>query len=201
VSQAGLFNPVQAFDRLGQRVVLAVATRYDRGLDASLGQTHGAANAEVLRTLSKSWTRVPSRCGLHPDSLCSSASSTNSARIDDESDKDLAEEGDVGEPLPGRHLGEVDQPSLVRALGLELAIEPVQQAWPHGIGRGRANGLAARGAAPAVGPHQPLDSAGRRRDAFAAQLLSGIGGAVDLQFASPDALDLGQKLSVALLPG
>ena len=40
---------VQAVDRLGQGVVVAVALAADGGLDAGLGETFGVADAEVLR--------------------------------------------------------------------------------------------------------------------------------------------------------
>ncbi len=44
------FGFVQAVDRLGQCVVVAVATAADRGLDADLGQPFAIADADVLRS-------------------------------------------------------------------------------------------------------------------------------------------------------
>ena len=45
-----LLGFVQTVDRLGQGVVLAVATATDRGLDAGIGQPFAIANAHVRRS-------------------------------------------------------------------------------------------------------------------------------------------------------
>ena len=41
---------VEAVDRLGESVVIAVADATDGGLDPGLGEALGVANADVLRT-------------------------------------------------------------------------------------------------------------------------------------------------------
>ena len=46
MDQFGLVQPV---DSLGQRVVVAVTTTSNRGLDPGLGQPFGVADADVLR--------------------------------------------------------------------------------------------------------------------------------------------------------
>lgn len=43
------FRLVQAVDRLGQRIVVAVAPAADRRLDAGLSQPFAVADADVLR--------------------------------------------------------------------------------------------------------------------------------------------------------
>ena len=43
------FSFVQAIDRLGQRVVIAVTTAADRGFYPGLGEALGVADADILR--------------------------------------------------------------------------------------------------------------------------------------------------------
>ena len=44
---------VEAVDRLGESVVLAVVNATDRGLNTSLGEALGVSNDDVLRPLSE----------------------------------------------------------------------------------------------------------------------------------------------------
>ncbi len=62
------FYLVQAVDRFGQRIIVAVATTADGGLDARFGQTFAVANADVLRCASRSSLRSNVNCSRARDS-------------------------------------------------------------------------------------------------------------------------------------
>ena len=51
----------------------------------------------------------------------------------DASSVDIDHEGHVQPALPGRDIGEVRHPELVRAVGLELALDVIQRAACSGI--------------------------------------------------------------------
>lgn len=55
------FRLVQAVDRFGQRIVVAVAPAADRRLDAGLGQPFAVANADILLRFKES-SQHPSLC-------------------------------------------------------------------------------------------------------------------------------------------
>ena len=78
MDQLGLVQPV---DRLGQRVVVAVALAADRGFDARFGQPLGVADAGVLGPRSEWQMRVPSRSGCLAYKACSRAFRTKSVRM------------------------------------------------------------------------------------------------------------------------
>ena len=54
---------VEAVDRLGEGVVVAVADAADRGLDACLGEALGVADADVLRLPGRPSKFVKARIG------------------------------------------------------------------------------------------------------------------------------------------
>jgi hypothetical protein len=54
---------------------------------------------------------------------------------DDAPSEDVDHEGDIDETLPGRDIGEIADPQLVRPLGLELAVDPVKRTWRLRIGK------------------------------------------------------------------
>jgi hypothetical protein len=79
MDQLGLVQPV---DRLGQRVVVAVALAAHRRLDAGLGQPLGVADADVLRPAIRMADQAAVSLGLPGVQACSSASSTKSVCIE-----------------------------------------------------------------------------------------------------------------------
>jgi hypothetical protein len=62
---------------------------------------------------------------------------------DDAPREDINDEGDVYEALPGRDVGEVGHPQLVRPLGLEVPFDAVQRARRLHVRHRRAHALAA----------------------------------------------------------
>ncbi len=96
------FDLVKAIDRLGQRIVVAVAPATHRRLDAVLGRALDVASV------------------------------------------DIDDEGLVQETLPGRDIGEIGFPQLVRPGGDELPVYPVLRAWRRRVLACRPDRLAAQ---------------------------------------------------------
>ena len=204
VDQLGLVQPV---DRLGQRVVVAVALAAHRRLDAGLGQTLAVADRDVLRAavavmdqgvvalglpgVQRLLQRVEHEVGVHR---------TAHPPADDAPGEHVDDEGHVQPALPGRDVGEVRHPELIRPLGLELPIDPVQRARRRWIADRRAHDLAADHTAQAEPAHQALDRAAGHRYALAVQLAPDLVGAVDLQVGLPDPFDLRHQDLVASGP-
>ena len=63
--------------------------------------------------------------------------------------------------LPGRNVGEIRDPELVRPVRFELAVEPVQRACGLGVAGFRAHDLAAHDTTQAQPAYQPLHDAAR----------------------------------------
>ena len=115
---------------------------------------------------------------------------------DDAPCEDIDDEGHVHETLPGRDVGEVRHPQLVRTLRLELPVHPVQRACRLGIGHGGAHLLASACTAEAAQPHQPFDGAARYGRAFAPQLAPDLVGSIDPQVLVVHALHLRQQARI-----
>jgi hypothetical protein len=69
------------------------------------------------------------------------------------------DEGDVGEPRPGRDAGEIRHPEPVWRRRPELAVDVVERAWCRLVADCGAHRLAPDRACQAHLPHQPLDGA------------------------------------------
>ena len=118
-SLAGLPGPavdhlgfVQAIDRLGQGIVVAVALAADGGFDAGLGQAFGVANADVLRPA----VRMMNQCAIALGTAGVQrlleriehevgAHGAGDAPADDAAGIDVDDEGDIDEALPGGDIG------------------------------------------------------------------------------------------------
>jgi hypothetical protein len=129
------FGLVQAVDGLGQRVVVAVALAAHRGLDAGLGQPFAVADADVLRPAVRVVDQAAVTLGLAGvQGLLQRiehevrAHRTAHAPAHDAPGEHVDDEGHVQPALPGRDIGEVRYPQLVRPLGLELPVDPIQRA-------------------------------------------------------------------------
>ena len=73
-----IISALESVDRLGQRVVVAVALTADRGLDAGLGQSLAVADRDVLGPAIRVVDERAVAFGLAVAEACSSASSTKS---------------------------------------------------------------------------------------------------------------------------
>jgi hypothetical protein len=116
----------------------------------------------------------------------------------DVSREDINNEGDVDEALPGRDVGEVGDPQLVRTISLEVPVHAIQRTRRLGSRHRGAHRLASASPTQPAQPHQSLDGASRHRCAFAPQLTPDLVGTVHLQVLVVHALHLGQHLGIAL---
>lgn len=71
--------------------------------------------------------------------------------------KDVGDEGRVDEALQGRDASEIADPHLVRSLGFESVVDPIEHTWGLGIGYRCANDLAAYHTAQPSFTQQPFD--------------------------------------------
>lgn len=114
---------------------------------------------------------------------------------------DVGDEADVGDPGPGRHVGQVGDPQLVRAGGGEVA---AHQVWVTGRGRvglGGADPLGASGPFDALGAHQPGDLVPAHLPAGPDRGLPELAGPVDAVVVLPELAQHRSQHAVAHLPG
>ena len=133
--------------------------------------------------------RVEHEVGLHR---------TANPPADDAPREDINNEGDAYEAVPGRDVGEVGHPQLVRPLGLEVPIDAVQRARRLGVRHRRAHALAATYAFQPESTHQTLHGAARHCHAFAQELPPHLVGAIDPQVRLKHALHLRHQARVSL---
>jgi len=96
---------------------------------------------------------------------------------------------------------EVKDPQLVRVVGLELAIDPIQRARRCLVAHGSAPDLAAPGPWQAKAAHQALDGAAGHRDAFSVQLTPDFVSTVYLKIQLPNPLNLRDQFRVSWRAG
>src|SRR5665647_2663550 len=126
---------------------------------------------------------------------------------DDHPGEHVDRERDVDEPRPGRDVGEVDHPQLVRGGRCELASDQVSGPDSSRVGDGGADPAAAAHPDQAMGAHQPFDRAPGHRGpvdqhTLAAQLVVDLPGPVEPTAGrgmDPD--DLDQYPLIASGPG
>jgi hypothetical protein len=111
---------------------------------------------------------------------------------------DVDDEGDVDEPRPGPHVGEVGHPQGVGTGGGEVALDQVGGP-PAGLlhGDGGPLGLAAHHPRQAQFAHQPRHRATRHRDVFAAQLPPHLADPVHAEVLAVHPPDVLAQLGVA----
>jgi len=117
---------------------------------------------------------------------------------DDAPSKNVDHEGDIDETLASQDVGKIADPQLVRPLGLELAVDPVERARRLRIGYRCAHDLATHDTAQAGLAHQALYRAAGHRRSLTSQLAPPLVGAVDLQVRLPDPFNVDTQHVVAL---
>ena len=132
---------VEAVDRLGESVVVAVADAADGRLDAGLGEPLGVADRDVLQaavrvmnepTVPDGTARVESLLqGIQHEAGMSGA---RDPPADGSTGEDIDDEGYVDEAGPGRHVGEIRHPQGVRMRRLELPVQSIERAGRGGPG-------------------------------------------------------------------
>ena len=100
------------------------------------------------------------------------------------------DEGDVGEPRPGRHVGQIGDPQPVGGRRAELALHQVAGRGRCRVGDRGALGLAPDRAGQAQFGHQPLDGAPGHLDALTVQRQPHLAGPVDAVVGGVDPRDL-----------
>lgn len=119
----------------------------------------------------------------------------------DASGKHVDDKGHVQPALPGRDVGEVRDPQLVRALGPELPIDPVQRAKGLAVADRRAHPLVPPHASQPLLAHQPFHRAPRHRHALPPQLPPDLVSAIDLPVGLPHAFNLRHQDLITPDPG
>jgi len=179
---------VEAVDRFGQRIVVAVTDTSDGGLDACLGQSLGIFDREVLdaaiavvdETAAMNGTPIMERLLQRvEDEACMRRPAHPPA--DDAAGEGVDDEGHVNETLPCGDVGEIRNPQPVRRGSLELAVHPIERAWGGLVGDRRSDRLATNDALQAHCPHKPSNSATGDVEALPLQLLPDLANAIDLE--------------------
>ena len=118
---------------------------------------------------------------------------------DDRSREDVDDERHIDEARPGRDVGDVGDPELVRAARVELAVHEIHRPLGGSVGHGRPGDCRApHDAAKAERAHQALDRAARHGVPLSPELLPDLLCAVDGEILVVDAPHLGHELLIAL---
>ena len=188
---------VQAVDRLGQRVVVAVASGADRADRAGLGEPLGVADAQVLpAAVGVVDQPVQAGIGAGPDGHLQGVQGqagpqgAGDAPADDGAAVGVDDERGVAEPGPGGHIGPIRDPQAVGRRRTELAVDQVGGTLVGLGGGGGAPRLAAHDPADAQLAHEPGHPVAACLDAFPLQLPPDLAGAVHLEVLLVDPHDL-----------
>src|SRR5215470_4877723 len=147
----------QSDDRLGEGVVVRVADAADRRLDAGLLQALSVTNREILASPVAMMNHSPGS-GASPQSLIEriqdqvSMHRAGNAPADDAARKHIDDEGHVDETRPGRDVGEIGDPELIRPHRGELALDQICRIFRLVVADGGS------ALAPTHGPSQPKRS-------------------------------------------
>lgn len=117
---------------------------------------------------------------------------TTDAPADDPADKDIDDEGDIDEYLPGGDICEVRNPQLIRSIRLELPINPILRARCRWVAE-----KVVRTALPRLTPRRQRRRIRRstvqrgERNAFSLQLPPNLVLTINLKVGLPDPRDAG----------
>src|SRR5579885_1505582 len=197
----GLVEPV---DRLGHRVVVAVAAAADRRDRVFGGEPLGVDDRQVLHApvgVMDESAEVLTVAG--PDRQLERvereirAQALRDPPTDDPAGEHVGDERRVREPRPRRNVGDVRDPQPVRCWRLEAPCDEIRRPGTD-IGRDRG--------APPSPPdtptqaeltHQPFDATARLDDPFPSQLLVDLARPVHATVLAPHAFDVWLQLLVA----
>nr|pir hypothetical protein c - Mycobacterium bovis insertion sequence IS987 [Mycobacterium tuberculosis variant bovis] len=160
-------------------IVIGASDRSDRRLDACLGEPLAEPDRCVLRSPIRMVDNVfqveYAFLLAGPDGLLDRVEDHGGGHrgsdppAQDPASVGVGDKGHVGEPCPGRHIGEVCYPQPVRCWWSEAALDEI-----GGTGCGRISdrgpaGFAAGGPGQAEFGHQPFDGASGHLDALTVQ--------------------------------
>src|SRR5438128_2661894 len=156
IEQLALEGPEEA---LAQRVVVRVADRThgrpDAGLATPLAEGHRGVLAALIRVMND--VRRPTLRDGHlqrgQDELSPEMGFHRPA--DHASAPDIEDDGEIEEAGPGRHVGDVRDPQLIRARAGELAVDEIRRRPGRLVAHRRAERLPPAHALQPGAPHQP----------------------------------------------
>ena len=107
------------------------------------------------------------------------------------------DEGHVGKPGPGRHIGQVGDPEPVGCRRAELTLHQIRRTGCRWVGDRGAAGFAADRTGYAEFGHQPRHGAARHRDALTVEREPHFAGAIDPVVGGVNPLDVRFEVLVA----
>ena len=111
--------------------------------------------------------------------------------------KHADDKGHVQPALPGRHVGKVRHPQLIRTIRLELPIDPIERARRCRIRCCGAHPFAPPNPFQALAAHEPFDRAAGHPNAFPVQLEPYLVPPIDLHVGLPNSFDLSHQHIIA----
>src|SRR5690606_4720131 len=198
------FGLVKADDGFRQRIVVRVTDAANGRFDAGFGKPLGVPDRQVLRTAIAVMDQlIPFRHSFAHVLFQYTENQIGPRRTrgppaDDAPGEYVNHEGDIDKATPGRDVGEVRDPQLVRPLGVEVALHLIARTWQCRVRQRGFNRLATCRSPQSHPRHQAFNGATCDIPGFAVQLYPDFAGAVDLEVLQPDTLDLGQQHGVAL---
>ena len=159
----------------------------------SLGVVHNTADRFTVAVSSpqRHLQRIEGQLGRHR---------RRGAPADDAAGEHIGDERRERHPGPGRHVGEVDDPQLVRSRCSELALHQIRGTRRRVVGTGGAERLVAASANEPFTAHQSFDPAASNLDIVALQLPPHLPGAIEPPAEPavfPHATDLDHQFSVS----
>src|SRR5690606_28986439 len=179
------FGLVKADDGFRQRIVVRVTDAANGRSDAGFGKPLGVPDRQVLRTAIAVMDQlIPFRHSfVHGLFQCIEnqigTRRTRGPPADDAPGEDVNHEGDIDKATPGRDVGEVRDPQLVRPLGVEVALHLIARTWQCRVRQRGFNRLAAYRSPQSHPRHQAFNGATCDIPGFAVQLYPDFAGAVD----------------------
>lgn len=198
---------VEAVDRLGQRVVVGIADRADRGFDPGLGQALGVFDRHVLAA---PIAVVDQAAAMHRSSGMQrlfervqhegSMGRPTHPPADDPTGKRIDHECHIDEAGPCRDVCKVRHPQHIRPRHVELPVDVVERTGRRLVADRGLERLATDSAGQALPPHQPFHRAPSDLDPLPVQLPPNLAGAVDLEVRPEDTGDLRLEACISQRP-
>ena len=184
--ELGLVQPVH---RLGQGIVVGVASRADRADGLGAGEPLGVADREVLDApigmVDETWQRVAPRPDRHFEGVERELRLQARAHLPahDAAAEGVDDEGRIDEAPDGPHVGQVRQPEAVGGGRREHALDEIGRALLDRCGLGRSHPLGAGHALEPHPAHEPPDLVATGLDTQTPQGLPQLAHAVHPEFA------------------
>src|SRR5262245_7539994 len=192
----------QSDDRLSESIVVRVADAADRRLDAGLLQALSVTNREILASPVAMMNHA-FRIGTSSQRLLKRIQDqirmhrAGDTPADDAARKYIDDESRVDEPGPGRDVGEIGDPELIRPHRGELALDQICRIIRLVAADGGSAFATAHNPLQPERLHQSFDGTAGDGDALTAELSPDLACAVDLEVIIIHAPDFTRNLSIA----